>query len=152
MRYINIHDATLHTLDPPSLLALPQTFEMIFSQYHRHPEYKTLGPDGKTCQADTQGLLNRSPVTATRFRFIGKKPNAAGSRLGIISTLLPSLKRYEQKTGTATQLMRERLQKMSLNALQKETGLSRNTILRARRGQRVRPRSFRLVHAAAQQK
>ena len=48
MRYINIHDATLHSLDPPSLLALPQTFEMIFSQYHRHPEYKTLGPDGKT--------------------------------------------------------------------------------------------------------
>jgi hypothetical protein len=36
-----------------------------------------------------------------------------------------------------------RLQKVSLNVLQGETGLSRNTILRARRGQKVRTRSLR---------
>ncbi len=45
MPYINIHDGTTHTLNPPSLLVLAQTFEMVFSQYVRHPEYKSLAPD-----------------------------------------------------------------------------------------------------------
>jgi hypothetical protein len=45
--------------------------------------------------------------------------------------------------------LRERLQKMSLNVLQKETGLSRNTILRARRGQRVHKTSFERLQIAA---
>jgi len=34
------------------------------------------------------------------------------------------------------------LHKISLNSLQQETGLSRHTILRARRGKRVHPRSL----------
>ena len=49
-----------------------------------------------------------------------------------MSTLLPSLKHYERNSGTANQHFRERLQKTSLNTLQRETGLSRHTILRAR--------------------
>jgi hypothetical protein len=36
-----------------------------------------------------------------------------------ISTLLPSLMRYDQNTGVANQLLRERLSKMPLNHLQK---------------------------------
>jgi len=38
-------------LDPPTLLAVPHTFEMVFSQFHRHPEYKSLTPDGTLCRA-----------------------------------------------------------------------------------------------------
>jgi hypothetical protein len=34
--------------------------------------------------------------------------------------MLPSLKRYERNTGIANELMRERLQKVSLEALRKE--------------------------------
>jgi hypothetical protein len=64
-----------------------------------------------------------------------------------ISTLLPSLKRYERNCGIASESLRERLQKLSLNVLQTETGLSRNTILRARRGQRAQPRSLQLLNA-----
>src|SRR5207247_11172588 len=33
MPYIDIHTGSVHTLDPPSLLVLAQTFEMDFSQY-----------------------------------------------------------------------------------------------------------------------
>ena len=78
-------------------------------------------------------------VLLPRPEFSGK--NRIDGYSEDISTLLPSLKRYERKTATANQFLRERLQNMSLNALQKETGLSRNTILRARRGERVHPRS-----------
>jgi hypothetical protein len=50
--------------------------------------------------------------------------------------------------GTAKQALHERSQRMSLKVLQKETGLSRNTIVRARRGQRVHPRSLESIRIA----
>lgn len=149
MPYINIHDGTTHTLDPPTFMAMPQTFGTIFAQYVKHPEYKSLAPDGRPCEADTHGLLKRYPVTASEFILIGKETERGWEQAEDISTLLPSLKRYERNTGTANQLLREHLQKISLNVLQNETGLSRNTILRARRGQRVHPRSLERLRTAA---
>lgn len=148
MPYINIHDGSTHTLQPPTLPVLPQTFEMVLSQYVRHPEYKSLAPDGNPCKADTSGLLGRYPVTASEFQLIGKETERGWEQAEDISTLLPSLKRYQRSSGTANESLRKRLQKMSLNTLQKETGLSRNTILRARRGQHVHPRSLQRLQAA----
>jgi hypothetical protein len=142
MSYINIHDGTTHTLDPPTLLAMPQTFGTIFSQYVKHPEYKSLAPDGNPCEGDTHGLLQRYPVTASEFILIGKETERGWEQAEDISTLLPSLKRYERNTCAVGQLLRERLKPVSLDVLQKETGLSRNTILRARRGERVHARSL----------
>ncbi len=149
MPYINIHDGTTHTLDPPTLMAMPQTFGTIFSQYVKHPEYKSLAPDRKACNADTKGLLQRYPVTASEFILIGKETERGWEQAEDISTLLPSLKTYERSAGAANHLLRERLQKMSLNFLQKESGLSRNTILRARRGEPVHPRSLQRLRIAA---
>ena len=146
MSYINIHDGTTYTMDLLPPLASAQTFEMVFFQFHRHPEHKSLAPDGSPCKADSHGLLGRYPVQASGFHLIGKETERGWEQAEDISTLLPSLKRYERNAGTASQLLRERLRKISLDILQKETGLSRNTILRARRGQRVHPRC--LQHAA----
>ncbi len=148
MLFINIHDGTTHTLNPPSLLEMPQTFEMVFSQHVRHPEYKSLAPDGTLCRADTQGLLGRYPATATGFQFIGKETEHGWEQAEDISTLTPSLVRYQQNAGMAKQALRERLQQISLNTLEKQTGLSRHTILRARRGERVHPRSLQLLRVA----
>jgi hypothetical protein len=141
MPYINIHDGKTHTLKPPTMPVIAQTFETVFSQYVRHHEYKSIAPDGGPCKADSQGLLKRYPVTAAGFHLIGKETERGWEQAENISTLLPSLKRYQQNAGKVNESLRERLQKMPLNALQRETGLSRNTILRARRGQRVRPES-----------
>jgi hypothetical protein len=127
---------------------MPQTFGTVFSLYVKHPEYKSLAPDGKPCDGNTRGLLQRYPVTASEFILIGKETERGWEQAEDISTLLPSLKRYERNTGTANQLLRERLQKMSLTALQRETGLSRNTILRARRGERVHPKSLQRLRIA----
>ena len=90
----------------------------------------------------------RYPVTVSEIILIGKETERGWEQAEDISTLLPSLKRYERNTGTANQSLRMRLQKMSLNVLQKETGLSRNTILRVRRGQQVHPRSLRRLRVA----
>jgi hypothetical protein len=149
MPYINIYDGTSHTLQPSTLLALPQTFDMVFAQYVRHPEYKSLAPDGNPCKADTRGLLKRYPVTASEFHLIGKETERGWEQAEDISTLLPSLVRYQQNAGTAKHALRERLQQISLNTLEKETGLSRHIILRARRGERVHPRSLQRLQIAA---
>jgi hypothetical protein len=149
MPYINIHDGTAHTLKPPTLLVMPQTFGTIFSQYVKHAEYKSLGPNGKPCETDSKGLLQRYPVSANpEFRLIGKETERGWEQAEDISTLLPELKGYERSTRIASQLLSQRVQNMSLNTLQKATGLSRNTILRARRGLRVHPRSLESIRIA----
>lgn len=65
-----------------------------------------------------------------------------------MSTLFPSLIHYQRKT-TANNSLRERLRKISLDSLQEETDLSRHTILRARRGERLHPRLLQCLLIAA---
>jgi len=126
MPYINIHDGTTHTLNPPSALVLVQTFDMVFSQYLRHPEYKSLAPDDTPCKADSQGLLKRYPVTACSFHLIGKETERGWQQADDLSTLLPSLVRYQDKRSMAGQMLQQRLKQVSLNILEEETGLSRH--------------------------
>jgi hypothetical protein len=149
MRYMDVHSGAMHTLNPPTLLALPQTFEMVFSQYFRHPEYKSLAPDGKSCQAETAGLLKRYPVTATDFHLIGKETERGWEQSEDISTLLPSLVQYRQDTLVANEQLRKRLREISLRRLESQTGLSRNAIIRVRMGKRVHPRTLELLTRAA---
>jgi hypothetical protein len=147
MSYVNIHDETTHTLNLLPALTLAQTFEIVFFQFHRHPEHKSLAPDGSPCKADSHGLLGRYPVEASGFHLIGKETERGWEQAEDISTLLPSLLRYEQNTGTAKRVQ-QRLQQISLDTLEKETGVSRHTILRARRGDRIHPRSLQRLRIA----
>jgi hypothetical protein len=145
MPYINIHDGTTHTLNPPSALVLVQTFDTVFSQYLRHPEYKSLPPDDMPCKTDSKGLLKRYPVTATSFHLIGKETERGWEQNDDISTLMPLLMRYGLNSGIADEQLGKRLLRIPLAFLEGETGLSRHTILRARRGQPVHTRSMRLL-------
>src|ERR1700756_1688470 len=61
------------------------------------------------------------------------------------STLMPSLVRYGSDTGIADEQLRKRLLEIPLAFLEFETGLSRHTIVRARRGQSVHARSLQLL-------
>jgi hypothetical protein len=148
MPHINIHDGTTQTLDNPTLPVLVQTFEMVFRQYHRHPESKSFAPDGTPCKTASAGLLKRYPVTATGFHLIGKETERGWEQNDDISTLMPSLVRYGVDSGMADERLRKRLLEIPLAFLEHETGLSRHTIVRARRGQHVHSRSLRLLGAA----
>ena len=44
--------------------AVPKNFFMLLDAYQNHPEAKSLGPDGKPCEFDTQGLLQRAHIIA----------------------------------------------------------------------------------------
>lgn len=45
--------------------ALPKNFFMLLDSYQNHPEAKSLGPDGKPCEFDTRGLLQRAHIVAS---------------------------------------------------------------------------------------
>jgi hypothetical protein len=149
MRYINIHDGNTHALKPPTIPVMVQTFETVFRQYVRHPEYKSLAPDGTPCKADSQGLLKRYPVTAADFHLIGKETERGWEQAEDISTLLPSVVRYQYTRGIGGPILQEQLKQISLDTLQKETGLSRHTILRVRRGDPVHPKTLQRLQMAA---
>jgi hypothetical protein len=59
------------------------------------------------------------------------------------------LRLYGHNSGTAKHALREQLEQISLDVLEKETDLSRHTILRARQGLRVHPRSLQRLRTAA---
>jgi hypothetical protein len=147
MPYVNIYDGKIHTLEPPTLLAVHHTFDLMFAQYWKHPEFKSLAPDGTPCKSDTRGLLKRCPVTATSLRLIGKETERGWEQDDDISTLLPSLLRYESDN-IAGERLRQRLLQIPLDVLESKTGLSRHTLVRARQGKRIHPRSLRVLSNA----
>jgi hypothetical protein len=148
MPYVNIYDGKVHTLRPPTLLAVPHTFDLMFAQYWRHPEFKSLAPNGSPCKGDTRGLLQRCPISASGFRFIGKETERGWEQEDDISTLLPSLVHYETPGSAVGSRLQEKLRNTPLDVLEATTDLSRHTLVRVRRGQRVHPTSLERLRRA----
>jgi len=127
------------------LLAVHHTFDVMFAQYWKHPEFKSLAPDGTPCKGDTRGLLKRCPVTASGIKLIGKETERGWEQDDDISTLLPSLVRYGTSDINVSGRLQEKLKEISIDTLQSKTGLSRNTILRARRQKNIRMKTAKVL-------
>ena len=84
-------------------------------------------------------------MTASGFRLIGKETERGWEQSEDVSTLLPSLLHYEAPGGTIGFRLLEKLRDTPLDVLEEATGLSRHTLVRARRGQRVNPRSLQVL-------
>jgi hypothetical protein len=66
----------------------PLTYAHMMEEYIRHPEAKSLGPDGKPCTADARGLLQRARITAGKIRYIDKETSsmwAQGDDLSVVT-------------------------------------------------------------------
>lgn len=65
---INIHDSESPvyqlTDEYDGRKAVVKNFFMLFDSYQNHPEAKSLGPDGKPCNSETRGLLQRAYIVA----------------------------------------------------------------------------------------
>jgi hypothetical protein len=75
-----------YRLDDPNFH--PFTYGHMIEEYIRHPEAKSLGPDGRPCTAETRGLLQRAHITAGRIRYIDKETScmwAQGDDLSVIT-------------------------------------------------------------------
>jgi len=62
--------------------------------YLRRPEFKSFGPDGKSCKADTHGLLKLYSIKAWGH-LIGKEMERGSGQAEDISSLMPSLVHYQ---------------------------------------------------------
>ena len=101
----------------------------------------------KAVKADSAGLLRRYPVTVSWFHHVGKEDRRGWEQAEYISTLLPSLVRYKQDSEGVPHLLQTWLQQVPLSVLESKTGLSRHTVLRARRGERIHPASTRRLRS-----
>jgi len=64
------------------------TYAHMMEEYIRHPEAKSLDPDGNPCTADTRGLLQRAHITAGEIRYIDKETSsmwAHGDDLSVVT-------------------------------------------------------------------
>jgi hypothetical protein len=86
----------------------PVNFYQLAESYQNHPEAKSLGPDGKPCEFDTCGLLQRSHIVAGELTPIGKESDRHWDE-GDISVLEFKAIRYKRcgkVTATTEQLGR----------------------------------------------
>jgi hypothetical protein len=124
---------------------LPQTLSMILWLHYLHPEDKSLSPDGKRCDAYTSGLLRRRPIQAMMpFVFIGKEVERRaqeGEDISVIENTGPIKYQAGQtaKTRAADAGLVKKLNLFSLRQLKQQSGLSRDTVVQARRGARLHP-------------
>ena len=73
-RWRNLHEPG----EPPLVLGEDfrvNTFRQVILDYEKHPEVKSLGPDGMPCGPNTHGLLSRRTVRPTLIKGIGKESN-----------------------------------------------------------------------------
>jgi hypothetical protein len=53
--------------------AVLEVFEDLLYRYPQHAEAKSLSSDGRTCNGETRGLLQRAHIIAGKHRRIGKE-------------------------------------------------------------------------------
>ena len=74
-----------YRLDDPGFH--PLTYGHMIEEYIRHPEAKSLVPDGTSCMAETRGLLQRAHITVGRIRYIDKETSSMWAQSDDLSVL-----------------------------------------------------------------
>jgi ribosomal protein S18 acetylase RimI-like enzyme len=129
----------------------PLTYAHMMQDYIRHPEAKSLGPDGRPCTPETRGLLQRAHIIAGEIRYIDKETScmwAEGDDLSVISDndeVGFRVVEYgkNRKVVLADSLKRE-IQEAKLQRELRRRGIGQHTLEKALHGH-VRARTFRKI-------
>jgi hypothetical protein len=142
--FINKHDGLHYSLafiqTPRFDKVIPQTFAYILRLYLRHPESKSLGPDGSASTGATKGLLQRMHVVASRVRYIGKETDRQWER-GEDFSLLTFRPAQFDGIGTMAKAgpdLIQRAKDVPIKEIARRVDVDRNTIRKMLRGERVR--------------
>jgi hypothetical protein len=154
--FVNVYDGKHYSLSfeqtPKFDKVIPQTFGYILRLYALHPEFKSLGPDGDSCRADTRGLLQRMHVIATQSRYIGKETDRKWDQGGDFSLLTFKPAQFDElgKMAKASPELIEQITVASIKVVARKTGVDRNTIRKILRGDAVRREIIQRVANALQ--
>jgi hypothetical protein len=127
----------------------PFTYAHMIEEYVRHPEAKSLGPDGKPCAEETRGLLQRAHITAGDIRYIDKETSSMwshGDDLSVISDDEASFRMVEYGKNRKVVLpesLKNQIRNMGQRELRRR-GIGQHTIERAL-NDRIRLSSYRRI-------
>jgi hypothetical protein len=115
----------------PQNAVFPSQFAHLVMQYQQHPEAKSLAPDGKSCEAETKGLLKRAHIIAGEIRYIGKETDHKWEEGDEISILEFSATEYGRaKRVLATDEVKAQIAKIGINKCARESGFHRTNFVR----------------------
>jgi hypothetical protein len=129
----------------------PLTYAHMVEEYIRHPEAKSLGPDGLPCTAETRGLLQRARITAGQIRYIDKETSsmwAEGDDLSVISDEdeigFRVIEYGRSRKVVLPDSLKREIQEAKLQRELRRRGIGQHTIEKALRGH-VRAKTLRKI-------
>jgi len=127
---INIFDGKVYQLALEQTAKLdkviPRTYAHVLYLYTKHPEAKSLAPDGSPCTCDTRGLLQRSSVVAASRRYVGKETDRRweqGEDLSLVE--FTSVEYQQSKQVVAGEDIMRDILRTGIRKLERGTGVSR---------------------------
>ena len=115
-----------------------KTYGDVATEYEFHPESKCAGVDGKVCDKQTIGLLQRRHIRVEQIKYIGKESNSLEDvESGLIHSAQSVYTEYTdpQRDEWQTRML-PALKIVPLAILMKMSGLSRRMITKVRAGRR----------------
>jgi hypothetical protein len=140
---INIHDpqSPIYELtdEYDGRRAVPKNFFMLLDSYQKHPEAKSLGPDGKPCEFDTRGLLGRVHIVASWPPiYIGKESDRHWEEGEDLSLLEFKAIEYRRKgNAIANEEQLARIERMPRREFMRR-GINQHTLEKIRKREPVR--------------
>ncbi len=138
--------------DPKQEKVVPESLRIILRQYLRHPEWKSLAPDGSPCDGETRGLLKRACIIAGEIIPVGKETDRhweQGEEMSLVESKM-LIYRHSDKMVVADAALLAEMRKYPLREWMRRTGLSQHTIEAILDGKLVRQRTLAIVKHALQ--
>jgi hypothetical protein len=151
---INLWDEEIYRIamhpDGRRNTVVPESLRIILGQYLRHPEVKSLAPDGTPCVGSTQGLLGRTWITAREIIPVGKETDRHWEQGEDPSLLDFRLKEYRTtaKMAVASVSDRRTWKKIGVRNLIRKSKLSQKAVYAILNGQPVRASTFAIFRRA----
>jgi hypothetical protein len=138
MKCVNIHTGKKYAMvdctkdkNPPYNVVFPSQFARLLIEYQEHPEAKSLAPDGRPCEADTTGLLQRAHVIAGKFRYVGKESDRKWEEGDDISVLEFKTTEYGRpRRVVASEEVKSDIQRIGINKCARESRFDRKNFVR----------------------
>jgi hypothetical protein len=136
---VNVHDGKKYKMvncrkangNIPYNVVFPSQFAHLLNQYQRHPEAKSLSPDGGPCGAETNGLLKRAHVIAGEVRYVGKETDRKWEEGDEISLLEFAATEYGRKGKVIASVdVKAAIASIGINKCARESGFHRANFVR----------------------
>jgi hypothetical protein len=122
-----------------------KTYREILHQYLYHPECKFAGPDGRSCDPWTRGILQRRYIVAGDLNYCGKEQKRKLEQGPVDHETDLKVKVYANGRVAADPETLRALDDFSEREINKATGLSRRIIRRIRHEGQVKPSTMQRI-------